>query len=439
MLDSSLRVATDRRALYNDQQSVAGRHEGFGATGRRPGGRNHRGSRAAPEKRAWRCASRTAGGRPGGEGDVLSLLPRLGRSARRHARAARRRLRTSSSRPPRCGWPGMARFLCRLAEAFVDAVSRWAACMRCVPHRFACRRPVPEKDDPVRRLAAIIRAGREAGGSPRWMRSDGTADLRRHPRDRPTPSRKAGSRRAMAAMHRVREGLGSRGRMNAVAGRRAGDRRYARHRRLIARLLRSEGTGKILARMPKRPRPGLAPIRRGRRRSHAAETLFPPWPASTTSSSPPARRAAATSGKPGQGNRLPGVVDTLSAARHAGFEGRFLYLNSIGITRRSLAGTLINLLKKNTLLWRRRVEDHSRASAWITDHPRGFPSSTARRRTAVVVGQGARPLRFRLAARAPTWRKRSSRRCATGRLRTTLEIVWAGSAARKLEPHAGTS
>jgi len=362
---------------------------------------------------AWRCASRTAGGRPGGEGDVLSLLPRLGRSARRHARAARRRLRpaqpSASMRLARDGpIPVQAcRGVrgCRVAMGGLHAVL--STPLRLPPPRpgKGRSRPPPGRDHPCRKGGG--------GRSPRWMRSDGTADLRRHPRDRRRRRGRRGSRRAMAAMHRVREGLGSRGRMNAVAGRRAGDRRYARHRRLIARLLRSEGTGKILARSRKGlgrawPRFDVVAGDLTQRRRYPAmagidHIVF-------TAGAPSGRYLR----KAWSGNRLP------RRRRHAvgrpprRLRGSFP-LSQLDRDHEAIAGrTLINLLKKNTLLWRRRVEDHSRASAWITDHPRGFPPRPHAGERAVVVGQGARPLRFRLASRAPTWRKRSSRRCATG-------------------------
>src|SRR5262245_32248990 len=56
-----------------------------------------------------------------------------------------------------------------------------------------------------------------------------------------------------------------------------------------------------------------------------------------------------------------GVLDTLAVAKAAGFRGRFVYLNSIGVTRPSLAGWLLNLMKRNALVWRRRVENDVRA------------------------------------------------------------------------------
>jgi uncharacterized protein YbjT (DUF2867 family) len=88
-----------------------------------------------------------------------------------------------------------------------------------------------------------------------------------------------------------------------------------------------------------------------------------------------------------------GVVDTLAAARGAGFNGRFLYMNSIGIATPSLAARLVNLLKRNTLVWRRRVEGEIRASGldytiirvgFLLDRPAGA--------RAVIVGQDALPL-----------------------------------------------
>jgi len=88
-----------------------------------------------------------------------------------------------------------------------------------------------------------------------------------------------------------------------------------------------------------------------------------------------------------------GVVNTLAALRRSGFGGRFVYLNSMGVTRPSLAAALINLLKRNTLVWRRRVETAIRASGFdytiirvgfLTDDPGG--------RADIAVSQGALPL-----------------------------------------------
>ena len=57
-----------------------------------------------------------------------------------------------------------------------------------------------------------------------------------------------------------------------------------------------------------------------------------------------------------------GVLNTLAAARQLGFAGRFLYMNSSGLTTPSILATCLNLWKGNTLVWRRRVEEEIRAS-----------------------------------------------------------------------------
>jgi uncharacterized protein YbjT (DUF2867 family) len=57
-----------------------------------------------------------------------------------------------------------------------------------------------------------------------------------------------------------------------------------------------------------------------------------------------------------------GVINTLEAARRAGFQGRFLYMTSSGVTIPSLSAVCLNLWKGNTLIWRQRVEDEIRAS-----------------------------------------------------------------------------
>ena len=57
-----------------------------------------------------------------------------------------------------------------------------------------------------------------------------------------------------------------------------------------------------------------------------------------------------------------GILATLAAARQLQFSGRFLYMNSSGLTRPSFFATCLNLWKGNTLIWRRRVEEEIRAS-----------------------------------------------------------------------------
>jgi uncharacterized protein YbjT (DUF2867 family) len=56
------------------------------------------------------------------------------------------------------------------------------------------------------------------------------------------------------------------------------------------------------------------------------------------------------------------VRSFLSAAAAAGFAGQFVYMTSIGVQRGSAAGALLNLIKRNTLRWRREAEAVIRAS-----------------------------------------------------------------------------
>ncbi|HEV7591485.1 MAG TPA: SDR family oxidoreductase [Longimicrobium sp.] len=57
-----------------------------------------------------------------------------------------------------------------------------------------------------------------------------------------------------------------------------------------------------------------------------------------------------------------GTVNVVNAAREAGLTGRLLYMSAIGTTRWSLLGVLLNLIKGNTLKWRRRAEEEIRGS-----------------------------------------------------------------------------
>lgn len=88
-----------------------------------------------------------------------------------------------------------------------------------------------------------------------------------------------------------------------------------------------------------------------------------------------------------------GVLATIAAALEAGLPGRFVYLNAQGRPTQSLSGFLINLIKRNTLVWRRAVEDAIRRSGldyaiirvpFLTDGPGGGH--------AIAVSQGALPL-----------------------------------------------
>lgn len=58
-----------------------------------------------------------------------------------------------------------------------------------------------------------------------------------------------------------------------------------------------------------------------------------------------------------------GTINVLEAAQADGFAGRFLYMGAIGTDRWSPASGLLNLIKGNTLKWRRRAEQRIRDSA----------------------------------------------------------------------------
>lgn len=57
-----------------------------------------------------------------------------------------------------------------------------------------------------------------------------------------------------------------------------------------------------------------------------------------------------------------GVLHTIEAARTCGFTGRFVYMTSIGVRRRSLFVWGLNLWKGGTIHWRHLAEDAIRAS-----------------------------------------------------------------------------
>jgi uncharacterized protein YbjT (DUF2867 family) len=95
-----------------------------------------------------------------------------------------------------------------------------------------------------------------------------------------------------------------------------------------------------------------------------------------------------------------GALNILHAARSVEFSGRFLYMTSIGVTRSSLSAAVLNLVKGNTLRWRRRVEQDVRASGVdYTIVRAGFLLNSPGGRRAIEVSQEALPLapRYRIA------------------------------------------
>lgn len=91
-----------------------------------------------------------------------------------------------------------------------------------------------------------------------------------------------------------------------------------------------------------------------------------------------------------------GVKNTLAAARDAGFTGRFLYMTSIGVTKSSLAATLLNLVKGNTLKWRKLAEEEIRGSGFdYTIIRAGFLTDSPGGRRSIEVSQSEYPLAFK--------------------------------------------
>jgi uncharacterized protein YbjT (DUF2867 family) len=121
-----------------------------------------------------------------------------------------------------------------------------------------------------------------------------------------------------------------------------------------------------------------------------------------------------------------GVLNTLAAARRAGFSGRFLYMTSSGVLTRSFWTLCLNLYKGNTLRWRRRAEAEIRASGLdYTIIRTGMLLNRPSGRRALVVSQDALPLspRYRI-ARADVAEAFVAALDHPRALRTTFEVVW---------------
>src|SRR5712692_2999039 len=122
-----------------------------------------------------------------------------------------------------------------------------------------------------------------------------------------------------------------------------------------------------------------------------------------------------------------GVKNTLAAARDARFAGLFLYMTSIGVAISSLGAILLNLVKGNTLKWRKLAEEEIRRSGFdYTIIRAGFLINSPGGRRALEVSQREYSLAFKYrisradvaevfvqALRHPSTR------------RTTFEVVWA--------------
>jgi uncharacterized protein YbjT (DUF2867 family) len=134
-------------------------------------------------------------------------------------------------------------------------------------------------------------------------------------------------------------------------------------RHVVDRLLRDGWRVRVLARDPARAAAvfgDAVEITRGD--LTALETLLPAMDgvshvvltAGVTKRPAPERLVKAT--------EFDGTLNVLGSARSAGLRGRLLYMSAIGTTRWSPLAFLLNLIKGNTLKWRRRAEEELRAS-----------------------------------------------------------------------------
>jgi uncharacterized protein YbjT (DUF2867 family) len=91
-----------------------------------------------------------------------------------------------------------------------------------------------------------------------------------------------------------------------------------------------------------------------------------------------------------------GTLNVLDAARAAGLRGRFVYMSAVGTTTSSALSVLLNLIKGNTLRWRRRAEERIRASglAYTIVHAGILRDAPAGRRP-VEIGQRGYPMALR--------------------------------------------
>jgi uncharacterized protein YbjT (DUF2867 family) len=122
-----------------------------------------------------------------------------------------------------------------------------------------------------------------------------------------------------------------------------------------------------------------------------------------------------------------GVLNTIAAARLQDFRGRFVYMTSIGVTRRSMFASALNVWKGNTLLWRRRAEDAIRSSGLDYAVVRvAFLLNRPAHQRAIQVSQDESPLTFReCLARGDAAEALVEALFHPNTARTTFEIKWA--------------
>jgi uncharacterized protein YbjT (DUF2867 family) len=145
--------------------------------------------------------------------------------------------------------------------------------------------------------------------------------------------------------------------------------------------------------------------------------------------------AGCRSGRPVRESRVrrveyEGVVNTLDAARRAGFAGRFLYMTASGVGQRSFWTMALNIYKGNTLAWRGRAESAIRASGLgYTIVRTGMLTNAAAGQRDIVVTQRPLPLsprhRISRADVAEVFVAAMANPNTTG---VTFEIAWGDSA-----------
>jgi uncharacterized protein YbjT (DUF2867 family) len=205
---------------------------------------------------------------------------------------------------------------------------------------------------------------------------------------------------------------------------------------LIAQLLERQGASvRVLARNAERARTRLGPtfdvVAGDITRS---ETL----PAAIAGARHIVFTAGCRSGRPAteaniRSTEFGGVVNTLHAARDAGFRGRLLYMTSSGVMSQSFATVCLNLYKGNTLVWRRRAETAIRGSGLdYTIIRAGFLLNRPGGQHQVVVSQEPLPLsiRYRI-ARADVAEAFVAALDHPAASRATFEVVWGTGPSRE--------
>jgi uncharacterized protein YbjT (DUF2867 family) len=127
-----------------------------------------------------------------------------------------------------------------------------------------------------------------------------------------------------------------------------------------------------------------------------------------------------------------GVISTLEACKETGMTGRFLYMTAIGVTRHSISSIALNLIKGNTLIWRRRAEERIRSSGLDYTIIRcGVLKNAPAGRHAIEISQRNHPLApwYRIGrADAAEVFVQALQHPATRR--TTFDAVWSRSRSR---------